>query len=169
MGLKPTSTDGCCWTSAARPARGSEITACRHDDLVGRLREAGLAAIADLGFVGLDDGAGDLAVTTGYKKDAEGQEAPACHEAGQPADRRRTGDVRARVRASEGLRVLTELRLDVKWATRLVRALLNPQPARDRRLTGRSLRQTGPDGQHERDVTRPYTPVTRIFRLSTSQ
>ena len=67
MGLKPTSTDGCCWTSAARPARGSEITACRHDDLVGRLREAGLAAIADLGFVGLDDGAGDLAVTTGYK------------------------------------------------------------------------------------------------------
>ncbi|WP_411146633.1 transposase family protein [Streptomyces sp. x-80] len=43
------------WTSTARPARGSEITACRHDDLVGRLRAAGLKAIADLGFVGLDD------------------------------------------------------------------------------------------------------------------
>ncbi|WP_351228610.1 hypothetical protein [Streptomyces sp. NPDC002133] len=34
------------WTSTVRPARGSEITACRHDDLVDRLREAGLAAIA---------------------------------------------------------------------------------------------------------------------------
>ncbi|GAB2458969.1 transposase family protein [Streptomyces incanus] len=56
------------WTSTARPARGSEITACRHDDLVGRLREAGLAAIADLGFVGPDDDTGNPAVITGYKK-----------------------------------------------------------------------------------------------------
>jgi hypothetical protein len=59
------------WTSTARPAHGSEITACRHDDLVGRLRAAGLAAIADLGFVGLDDDRGpdaDPAVITGYKK-----------------------------------------------------------------------------------------------------
>ncbi|MER7736463.1 transposase family protein [Streptomyces erythrochromogenes] len=40
--------------SAARPGRTSEITACRHDHLTDRLREAGLGAIADLGFVGLD-------------------------------------------------------------------------------------------------------------------
>ncbi|MER5800160.1 hypothetical protein [Streptomyces mirabilis] len=46
------SRGGCCGPPSPDP-RGSEITACRHDDLVGRLRAAGLAAIADLGFVGL--------------------------------------------------------------------------------------------------------------------
>ncbi|MFD7055936.1 hypothetical protein ACFWBS_43720 [Streptomyces mirabilis] len=46
------SRGGCCGPPSPDP-RGSEITACRHDDLVGRLRSAGLAAIADLGFVGL--------------------------------------------------------------------------------------------------------------------
>ncbi|WP_181788337.1 hypothetical protein [Streptomyces phytophilus] len=55
------------WISTARPARGSESTACRHDDLVTRLREAGFAAIADLGFVGLDDEDGDPAVINGYE------------------------------------------------------------------------------------------------------
>jgi len=39
---------------AARPARTPEITACHHDRLTAKLRAAGLGAIADLGFVGLD-------------------------------------------------------------------------------------------------------------------
>ncbi|MET8894046.1 transposase family protein [Streptomyces albogriseolus] len=58
------------WTSTTRLARSSKITACRHDGLVGRLRAAGLAAIADLGFVSLDDGGPDTDTTviTGYKK-----------------------------------------------------------------------------------------------------
>ncbi|GAA2268681.1 hypothetical protein GCM10010415_38090 [Streptomyces atrovirens] len=43
------------WVSAARPGRSSEITACRHDQLTAKLRAAGLGAIADLDFVGLDD------------------------------------------------------------------------------------------------------------------
>jgi hypothetical protein len=57
------------WISAVRPGRTSEITACRHDKLTAKLRTAGLGAIADLGFVGLDDGAPDAdpAVITGYK------------------------------------------------------------------------------------------------------
>ncbi|MDO0938923.1 transposase family protein [Streptomyces sp. DG2A-72] len=57
------------WVSAVRPGRSSEITACRHDKLTAHLRAAGLGAIADLGFVGLDDGAPDAdpAVITGYK------------------------------------------------------------------------------------------------------
>jgi hypothetical protein len=57
------------WVSAARPGRTSEITACRHDQLPAKLRAAGLGAIADLGFVGLDDGDPDAdpAVITGYK------------------------------------------------------------------------------------------------------
>nr|WP_234355795.1 transposase family protein [Kitasatospora aureofaciens] len=57
------------WVSAVRPGRTSEITACRHDKLTAHLRAAGLGAIADLGFVGLDDSAPDTdpAVITGYK------------------------------------------------------------------------------------------------------
>lgn len=47
------------WISAARPGRTSEISACRHDKLTARLRAAGLGAIADLGFVGLDDSGPD--------------------------------------------------------------------------------------------------------------
>ncbi|MGW2651382.1 transposase family protein [Streptomyces sp. NPDC001393] len=43
------------WVSATRPGRTSEITACRHERLTHKLRTAGLRAIADLGFVGLDD------------------------------------------------------------------------------------------------------------------
>ncbi|MGC9540171.1 transposase family protein [Streptomyces sp. UG1] len=57
------------WISAARPGRTSEITACRHDQPTAKLRAARLGAIADLGFVGLDDGGtgADQAVITGYK------------------------------------------------------------------------------------------------------
>ncbi|MFE9910746.1 hypothetical protein [Streptomyces clavifer] len=57
------------WVSAGRPGCTSEITACRHDKLTRKLREAGLGAIADLGFVGPDDGGPDAdpTVITGYK------------------------------------------------------------------------------------------------------
>ncbi|GHE68957.1 transposase family protein [Streptomyces capitiformicae] len=47
------------WISAARPGRTSDITACRHNKLTRELREVGLGAIADLGFVGLDDSGPD--------------------------------------------------------------------------------------------------------------
>lgn len=111
------------WTSTARPARGSEITACRHDDLVGRLREAGLAAIADLGFVGLDDEMGDPAVITGYKKPKSKKLPPAKKLVNQliAAERAVCEHAFAHLK---NWRVLTKLRLDAKWATRLVRALM---------------------------------------------
>ncbi|WP_245939358.1 transposase family protein, partial [Actinacidiphila glaucinigra] len=57
------------WVSAVRPGSTSEITACRRDKLSAHLRAASLSAIADLGFVGLDDSGPDAdpAVITGYK------------------------------------------------------------------------------------------------------
>ncbi|WP_416986622.1 hypothetical protein [Streptomyces sp. T028] len=57
------------WGPAARPGRIPEITACRHDRLTARLRAAGLGAIADLGFSGLDDSSldADPAVITGCR------------------------------------------------------------------------------------------------------
>ncbi|MCC9705516.1 IS5/IS1182 family transposase [Streptomyces sp. MNU76] len=39
------------WISAAKPGRSSEITTARHNRITTRLREAGLGALADLGFV----------------------------------------------------------------------------------------------------------------------
>ncbi|MER8161215.1 transposase family protein [Streptomyces sp. NPDC094472] len=114
------------WTSTARPARGWEITACRHDDLVGRLCAAGLAAIADLGFVGLGGGgddSSDPAVVTGYKKPEGKKLPPAKKQVNQliAAERAVCEHAFAHLK---NWRVLTRLRLDVKWATRLVRALM---------------------------------------------
>jgi hypothetical protein len=55
------------WISAAKPGRSSEITAARHNKITGHLREAGLGALADLGFVGLDDVSDDPVIITGRK------------------------------------------------------------------------------------------------------
>jgi hypothetical protein len=55
------------WISAARPGRSSEITAARHDKICAHLRAAGLGALADLGFTGLDDDPDDPVIVTGRK------------------------------------------------------------------------------------------------------
>lgn len=113
------------WVSAARPGRTSEITACRHDHLTDRLRAAGLGAIADLGFVGLDDSGPDAdpAVITGYKA---ARNRPLTR--GQKLSNKALAAVRAPVEHGfahlKNWRVLTKVRTDPKWATALVRALL---------------------------------------------
>jgi hypothetical protein len=55
------------WISAARKGSASEITSARQDKIAGHLRSAGLGALADLGFVGLDDDPTDPVIVTGYK------------------------------------------------------------------------------------------------------
>jgi DDE superfamily endonuclease len=113
------------WISAARPGRTSEITACRHDQLTAKLRAAGLGAIADLGFVGLDDGGPDAdpAVITGYKA---ARNRPLTR--GQKLSNTALAAVRAPVEHGfahlKNWRVLGKVRTDPKWATPLVRALL---------------------------------------------
>ncbi|WP_238545288.1 transposase family protein [Streptomyces bingchenggensis] len=113
------------WVSATRPGRTSEITACRHDELTARLRAAGLGAIADLGFVGLDDSGPDIdpAVITGYKAT---RNRPLTR--GQKLSNKALAAVRAPVEHGfahlKNWRVLGRLRTDPKWATALVRALL---------------------------------------------
>ncbi|MFJ9710864.1 transposase family protein [Streptomyces sp. NPDC101234] len=113
------------WVSATRPGRTSEITACRHDQLTAKLRAAGLGAIADLGFVGLDDSDPDAgpAVITGYKA---ARNRPLAR--GQKLSNKALAAVRAPVEHGfahlKNWRVLGRLRTDPKWATALVRALL---------------------------------------------
>jgi len=53
------------WISPARRGAASEITAARHDHLPARLRAAGLGALADLGFTGLDSDPDDPVIITG--------------------------------------------------------------------------------------------------------
>lgn len=113
------------WISAARPGRTSEITACRHDQLTRQLRESGLGAIADLGFVGLDDGGPDAdpAVSTGYKA---ARNRPLTRS--QKLSNTALAAVRAPVEHGfahlKNWRVLGKVRTDPAWATALVRALL---------------------------------------------
>ena len=55
------------WISPARRGAASEIRAARQDHLADRLRTAGLGALADLGFTGLDPDPEDPVIITGYK------------------------------------------------------------------------------------------------------
>ncbi|MEU9788938.1 transposase family protein [Streptomyces phaeochromogenes] len=113
------------WNSAVRPGRTSEITACRHDKLTAKLRAAGLGAIADLGFVGLDDAAPDAdpAVITGYKA---ARHRPLTR--GQKLSNKVLAAVRAPVEHGfahlKNWRILGKVRTHPRWATALVRALL---------------------------------------------
>jgi hypothetical protein len=104
------------WISAVRPGRCSEITACRHDKLTAHLRAAGLGAIADLGFVGLDDAGTDAnpAVITGYKAV---RNRPLTR--GQKLSNKAVAAVRAPVEHGfahlKNWRVLGKVRTDPRW------------------------------------------------------
>ncbi len=57
------------WISAARPGRTHDTTAARRDKIVEHLKAAGLGALADLGFLGVDkpDDPDDMVIVTGCK------------------------------------------------------------------------------------------------------
>lgn len=111
------------WISAARPGRSSEITTARHNKITTRLREAGLGALADLGFVGLDDAPEAPVVITG-RKAARGRRLTAA----QKAANRLLGSERAACEHGfadlKNWRILTKMRMNARHATRLLRALL---------------------------------------------
>jgi hypothetical protein len=71
------------WISSARRGAASEITTARHDHLADRLRAAGLGALADLGFTGLDPDPGDPVIITGYKSTRTSKTTPAQRHANQ--------------------------------------------------------------------------------------
>lgn len=112
------------WISAARPGRSSEITTARHNKICARLREAGLGALADLGFVGLDDQPETHPVIiTGAKATRTRKLTTAQKQANALL-----GAERARVEHGfadlKNWRILTRVRMDADHATRLLRALL---------------------------------------------
>ncbi|WP_331760824.1 transposase family protein [Streptomyces sp. NBC_01238] len=112
------------WISAAKPGRSSEITTARHDRLNGHLREAGLGALADLGFVGLDDDPDDNPVIiTGRKATRNHKLTAAEKEANRLLSRERAA-VEHGFANLKTWRFLTKVRMDARHATTLLRALL---------------------------------------------
>ncbi|MCF0082175.1 hypothetical protein LZ269_33115 [Streptomyces lomondensis] len=109
--------------SAARPGRSSEITTARHNGITRHLREAGLGAIADLGFTGLDDDPDNPVIITGFK---------AARTKPLTTAKKQVNKLIAAERAAcehafahrKNWRILTKLRLDARHATTLLRALL---------------------------------------------
>ncbi len=111
------------WISAAKPGRSSEITTARHNKITPHLREADLGALADLGFVGLDDDPDDPVVVTGFKATRARKLTP-----GQKTANRVLAASRAPAEHGfahlKNWRTLTKLRTDPARATHLLRALL---------------------------------------------
>jgi hypothetical protein len=111
------------WISCARRGAASEITAARRDNLAGHLRAAGLGALADLGFTGLDPRPGDPVIITGYKSTAARKLTPAQRHANQALSAARA-PVEHGFSDLKNWRILTRLRTDHGKATILLRALL---------------------------------------------
>lgn len=111
------------WISAARPGRTHGITAARHEHILVHLRAAGLGALADLGFRGLDNDVLDPVVVTGFTATRVHKLTP-----GQKTANRILATGRAPVEHGsahlKNWRILTKLRTDPARATQLPRALL---------------------------------------------
>jgi hypothetical protein len=113
------------WISAARPGRTHDATAARRDKIVEHLKAAGLGALADLGFLGVDKprNADDQVIVTGYKATRHRKLTP-----GQKQANRILAAGRAPVEHGfahlKAWRILTKLRTDPRRATALLRALL---------------------------------------------
>ncbi|MFJ2033370.1 transposase family protein [Streptosporangium sp. NPDC087985] len=111
------------WISAARPGRASEITTARHNKLAARLREAGLGAIADLGFVGLDDDPDHPVIITG-RKAARGRPLTTAEKQVNQLISAERAPVEHGFAALKNWRILTKLRMHAANATTLLRALM---------------------------------------------
>ena len=111
------------WISSARRGAASEVTAARHDHIAGRLRAAGLGALADLGFTGLDPDPRDPVIITGYKSTRTSKTTPAQRHANQAISAARA-PVEHAFSDLKNWRALTRLRIDPGKATTLLRALL---------------------------------------------
>jgi len=111
------------WISSAAPGRSSEITTARRNKITAQLRKAGLGAIADLGFVGLDDDPDNPVIITG-RKAARGKPLTAAQkEANRLVSRERAANEHGFANL-KAWRVLTKVRMSAAYATTLLRALL---------------------------------------------
>ncbi|MBX9399259.1 transposase [Streptomyces sp. TRM72054] len=111
------------WISAARPGRTHDNTAARHDHILAHLRAAGIGALADLGFRGLDNDLLDPVIVTGYAASRTHKLTPGEKEANRVLAVGRA-PVEHGFAHLKNWRILTKLRTDPARATQLLRALL---------------------------------------------
>lgn len=111
------------WISAARPGRSSEVTTARHNKITTHLRVAGIGALADLGFIGLDDDPDDPVIVTGRKATRGHPLTEAQKEANKLVSRERAANEHG-FADLKNWRVLTKVRMNARHATKLLRALL---------------------------------------------
>lgn len=111
------------WISAGRAGRSSEITTARHNKVIEQLRPAGLGAIGDPGFIGLDDNPDDPVLVTGFKAARTRPLTTAQKEANKLVAAERAACEHAFAHL-KNWRILTKLRLGARHATTLLRALL---------------------------------------------
>jgi hypothetical protein len=112
------------WISPARRGAASEITSARHDHLCAHLRAAGLGALADLGFVGLDDDPDDdPVIVTGRKATRTHKLTRTQKQANQLISCERA-PVEHGFADLKNWRIITKTRLNPARATALLRALL---------------------------------------------
>jgi len=145
------------WTATAKPGRASDITTCRHNHLAERLQEAGLGAIADLDFVGLDKDPENPAIVTGYKATKNKPLTRAKKEVNKLIASERAVWEHAFAHL-KSWRILTKLRFEVRYATALVRALMILISARspvDGRSWGRTCRANHRE-HPDRDAHHPH-------------
>jgi hypothetical protein len=110
------------WISAARPGRTHDITAARRDRILSHLRAAGLGALADLGFLGLDDDPDDPVVVTGFKA-TRARKLTTSEKEVNRALAAAPAPVEHSFAHLKNRRILTKLRTDPARATGLLRAL----------------------------------------------
>ncbi|MFF1361033.1 transposase family protein [Streptomyces sp. NPDC058297] len=115
------------WISAARPGSTHDTTAARRDHIVQHLRDAGLGALADLGFVGVDNtpeaDPDDPVVVNGFKATRARKLNPGQKQANQVLAAARA-PVEHGFAALKCWQILTKLRIAATGATALLRALL---------------------------------------------
>ncbi|MBO0653735.1 transposase [Streptomyces triculaminicus] len=112
------------WLSAARPGRTSEITAARHNKITGHLREAGLGALADLGFIGLDDAPDYPVIITGRKATRNHRLTDSEKEANRLLNRERAA-VEHGFANLKSWRFLTKIRMNARHAPTTASATSN--------------------------------------------
>ncbi|MET9074757.1 transposase family protein [Streptomyces sp. NPDC004232] len=111
------------WISAAKPGRSSEITTARHNKITTRLREAGLDALADLGFIGPDDDPDYPVIATGRRASRGHPLTAAQKEANRLVSRERAANEHG-FADLKNWRILSKVRMNAIHATTLLRALL---------------------------------------------
>ncbi|MGW6877385.1 transposase family protein [Streptomyces xanthophaeus] len=156
------------WISAARPGLTHDNTAARHDHILAHLRAAGLGALADLGFRGLDNNIHDPVIVTGYAATRTHKLTPGQKEANRVlAVGRAPG--RARLRSPQELADPHQTPHRPRPRHPTPARVARPDEPRSQPLTNDLLRGLTPTTSVSTPSTGHTSPLTCDFKLAATQ